>query len=579
MLQVTLSRANRLLGICLTLLIAALLLAACGGSSGNAPATSASAQEETGAAGEETEAVGSVASVGGSGGAEVAEANWVATGAPTSLNMYRNWNFSTFDALGNVLEGLQRYSPEGKTEPALAISAKRLNPTTYEYQLDPKTKFSDGSPVLASDVAYSMNYARNPNNGFFTGTYYQAASVSDVEATGPHTVVVHLSKPNNLWATFTAYPAMWVMPEHLIKEHESSEDLGTPGALPIGSGPYKIVSYVPNQSVTLEPNPYWEGAEPKIKKLTLSFVEDDATRLQAIKSGQADGTFSVPPNNVRNYEQLENVNLARYRSAYYGNVEFVMTKPPFDDVHIRRMFAYATDREALIKSVLGGNARVAQALTPPEMWVNNGVTEQEVQKRYDEFPYQYEFDMEKAKSELEKSKYAGTTVSFEFLVPSDETPYVASALQNTAQNLATIGVHMKIKAVPGAQLYAGVYTHRATNSLQGEANIGFSDIPNGMENPYLNFYSGFAIPTAYNVSYYKNKEMDELLAKALEDPNPKQASAAGLDAVELSMKDLPQFTLWWEDTVTAISKSLAATEIGSWSLLGPWALSLSGAKE
>jgi peptide/nickel transport system substrate-binding protein len=545
-----------------TAIVAAILFSGCGSSS-------VQSRDSQGA-------VGAVASAGTNGGGEVSSATWVFTGAPSSLNIFKSWEYATFYALGNVLQGLQKYSAAGKLEPALAESAEQVNGVTYRYQLNPTAKFSNGQPVLASDVAYSLNYARDPKNGFFTGTYYEAADVRSVEAVGAHTVVVHLKKPNSLWEKFPAYPAMWVMPESEIVEHK--EDLGTPDALPIGSGPYKIVSYVPGQSVTLEPNPYWTGPKPKIRKLTLSFVSDDATRFIAIKTGQADGTFRVPPDGVRNYEHLTNVNLARYQSAYYGNVEFIMTKSPFDDVHIRRMFAYATDRQGVIDGVLGGNARLAQALTPPEMWLNDGVDEKEALASYQTYQ-QYPFDLEKAKEELEKSKYAGTKLSFEMPFPSDSDTYIGDALQNTAQNLAKIGVDMKVTQMTGAQLYGSTYTNRATNGLVGFANIGFSDIPDGLENPYLNYDSKFAIPTAYNASYYKNKRMDDLLEGALRGSIPKQRADQAFEALKLSMKDLPQFTLWWEDTVTAVNKRLVANDLGAWTILGPWALTLSGAKE
>lgn len=491
----------------------------------------------------------------------------------------RAFGVSAFYTLGNVLQGLEQYNADGKLEPALAESVKKVNPVTYEYQLDPNAKFSNGEPVLASDVAYSMNYSRDPKNGFYTGAYYEGSDVKEIEASGKHTVIVRLSKPNSLWEKFAGYPAMWVMPEKQFTEH--GKDLGTPAELPIGSGPYKIVGYEPEQSVTLEPNPYWQGPKPKIQKLTLSFVADDPTRLVALESGQADGTFRVPPAEVRNYERLDNVNLAHYQSPFVGIVGFVMTKKPFDDIHIRRMFAYATDRQGVIDGVLGGNARVAQSLTPPQEWINDGVSEKEALEEYAKYP-QYSFDLEKAKEEFEKSKYAGEKLSFTVELPSEgpsAESAVEDAMQNTAQNLAKIGVEMHVVQKPVAQLYGNDYTNRATNGLQAYANTGFGDTPDGLENPYLNYYSKFAKPTAFNSAYYKSAEMDQFLEAALAAAEPPEAAKEGFKALNLAMKELPNFTLWWLDAVSAVNKRLVATNLGPWTVYGPWALSLSGAKE
>jgi peptide/nickel transport system substrate-binding protein len=554
------------LGTCCVVAASFLFIAGCGGGS-----SSSSSQTS-----ESLATAPVVAGTEGSGGGAVPSSTWVFTGAPASLDFYTSFELSNFFALGNVLQGMEQYGPEGESEPALAESSEQVNPTTYKYSLNPKAKFSNGEPVLASDVAYTMNYARDPKNGFFTAAYYEGADVKEITAEGPHTVIVRLSKPNSLWAQYPAYPAMWVLPQTQIEEHPN--DLGTPAALPIGSGPYKIVGYSAGQSVTLEPNPYWEGPKPAIKKLTLSFVSSDSTRLIALKSGQADGTFQVPLPSVGNYERLSNFNLLKYQSNYYGNVSFMETTKPFDDVHIRRMFAYASDRQGVIDGVLGGNAAVAQAQTVPSMWITNGVSEKEALEEYAKFP-QYPFDMKKAKEELEKSKYAGEKVSFDVDVNSEEgNTAVTDALQNTAQNLEQIGVEMHVKALPAAQLYGNVFAERATNGLQALAISGFGDIPNGLEIPYLSFYSKFATPSAFNVSYYKSPEMDKLLLAALESTNKRQSAESSFKALSLSMKDLPELTLWWENTITAVNKNLAAENLGAWSLSGPWALDLSGAK-
>ena len=147
---------------------------------------------------------------------------------------------------------------------------------TWTVKIRDDVKFTDGEPLTASDVAFTYN------------TVKASSSVNDftmldyAEAVDDTTVVFHMATPFSIWPYTMAI--VGIVPEHAY-------DPATYGSNPIGSGRYILKQWDRGQQVILEANPDYYGAAPKMKQVTILFMEEDAAFL-AVQAGQADVAYT-----------------------------------------------------------------------------------------------------------------------------------------------------------------------------------------------------------------------------------------------------------------------------------------------
>src|SRR4029077_11900767 len=123
----------------------------------------------------------------------------------------------------------------------------------------------------------------------------------------------------------------------------------------------------------------------------------------AVRSGQVDGTFKVPQDQIGQYMSLSDirVSLVPERLPAYYSLDF--EDPPFDDIHVRRALAYATDKAGMVKAVLRGYGQPAPTMPPPQQW-GDLMSQAKVRAFYASLPH-YTYDLAKAKAQLAASAY------------------------------------------------------------------------------------------------------------------------------------------------------------------------------
>lgn len=175
----------------------------------------------------------------------------------------------------NIVEPLL-YFVGGKAAPGLAdkwtISADKK---TYTFHIR-DAKFSTGAPVTADDVVFSLKTMQKSPVTDIASAY---ASVTGIAKTSDSTVKVTLSQPST--AFFEGMGSL----AGLIQPQADASKISTD---PIGTGPYKLVKYVPNSSITLTANPYYWGTKPAIPNVTIDIIADEGALLNALRAGQAD---------------------------------------------------------------------------------------------------------------------------------------------------------------------------------------------------------------------------------------------------------------------------------------------------
>ena len=238
---------------------------------------------------------------------------------------------------------------------------------TWTVTIRDDVKFTDGEPLTAEDVAFTYNTCRDVSSVNDFTMLEEAVAVDD------YTVEFHMNEPYSIWPYTMA--VVGIVPAHAYDENY--------GQNPIGSGRYIMKQWDRGQQVIFEANPDYYGEEPKIKKLTVLFMEEDAA-LAAAMAGQVDvahtaaaySEMTIDGYSLLAVETVDNrgFNLPATEpqeidGVVYGNA---LTS----DVNVRRAINLAIDREEMIENVLNGYGTVAYSICDKMPWYNEAsVTE------------------------------------------------------------------------------------------------------------------------------------------------------------------------------------------------------------
>ncbi len=490
---------------------------------------------------------------------EVPEVTIGLTSPELSLNLLIGPTIPNISLMANVLQGMVAYDSSGELQPGLAEEWEQTSPTEYVYTLKSGQKFSNGDPVTAEDVAFSMNYAMDPATGAVTSSFY--LTVKSIEATGPDEVTVSLKTPDPTWDYVPGTYPGWIYEKDSLEA--AGENLGGPKGIPIGSGPYEITEFTADH-VTFERNEFFSGEAPTVEKFTVRLIDDDGTRLAAMQAGDIDGALYVPLQSTQQWEALSDVNLYSVTSPALDLMWFNTTKPPFDDAHVRRAFMYAFNREAVVDNVLNGNATVANPQVLPEFWVNE-MSAEEAEQRTDEQGPQYPYDMDKARDELAQSNQPdGFSVTAYYTASA---PELGLALQTLTESLKELNIDLTLRELTDA----AYYERAGSGDFEMLSSTGAFDYPDPLGYYYLVNCGCAAAPNGFNFSRYANPNVDKLFERAYADTDDASRVDKILEIVSTIATDVPSPTVWFRNSVTALDSDLALTDLGPWTtLVTPW---------
>ncbi len=276
----------------------------------------------------------------------VAQELTVATNAePDVLDTAKSGSPQGFTTLNNVYESLNWQDVNGNTIPALAESWDILDGgKVVVFHLRHGATFHSGDPVTAQDVVWTheryLKYGR-----FYVGI---ARYIDRVEATDDYTVKITFKQPD---AEFLAIHPILVESKKYFDRVGEAEFTKHP----VGTGPYKIVNYVPGQYLDLEAyDKYW-GPKPQIKKARFYFVQDANTRLAKLRAGEVDLMMATPYTVVDDLQKA-GFTIAKLTSQPTTSIQFQLKNPnvPWHDLRVRQAISHAIDRKAIIKGLLHG---------------------------------------------------------------------------------------------------------------------------------------------------------------------------------------------------------------------------------
>lgn len=469
--------------------------------------------------------------------------------APNVLDIAHGFNTPSTLAQFAILDTVVTLGEDGSIQPSLAESWTEPKPGTYVFKLRPGVVFSDGSPVTADDVAFSLRRHTDPK------VASQAAStvtlVKKVEATGEHEVTVELKSPT---PTFLPNAALvWqVVPRRLAEAHP--DDLGTPEAPTLGTGPYKVASFSVD-GLTLERNDRWWGGKAPMAKVKITAISEPEAMRLAIASGSVDGTTVVPPQDARKWEGMKQVKVRYYPGMSTAFLALNVKNKYLSDVHVRRAIAHAVDRAAVQRTAVGDKASPASTILPlPQLQAMYGPEHEQVAASLPAYPH----DLAAAKAEMAKSAYPDG-FPLKVTYPSDDQR--VDALQSVAADLAKIGIQVELKAMPRDAERAKRFRHEdLTMSL---TELGYGTPDPGETLPDL-LGSVAAKPQGFNFAQYTTPELDTKLDRMLGLKGEERKAEVKEILVEAA-EQMPYVPLYYVHYGIALNEKFTE-QIGPWTI-------------
>jgi peptide/nickel transport system substrate-binding protein len=453
------------------------------------------------------------------------------------------------NTLAQVLEGLVRFrSGTLEIEPALAesyhISEDGL---TYTFHLRSGVRFHDGTPLDAAAAQWSFARQMDPGHpGHLPGASFQYwnylyQEVAAVEAAGEMKLVFRLSAPNAaLLRSLAIFPAYLVSPAALAAHGTEFP------RRPVGTGPYRFVSWAPNQAIVLERNAdYWDAAHAaRFERLVFKVVPENTVRLLELRSGHVQGLDGLQPAELASVRADPRFIVHTAPGLNVGYLAFNLENPRFADPEVRAAIALALDREELRRVVLADTGTVARYPMPP------GFLGEPAEPRFD-LPH----DPEQARALLAKhAALFRTPVRLHVMTaPRPFLPEPVQAASLIRGQLERVGVPVEIVA-------RDFKTHLDTVRAGGHelALLGWIGDNGDTDNFLSIFFGSWAAEkgAATNISFYRNPEMDALLLAARRTIKPADRAALYERALSLWRRDLPLIPLLTGDQIVVLRREV-----------------------
>lgn len=370
----------------------------------------------------------------------------------------------------NIYDGLIIRGPDLKLQPGLATKWTYLNGgKTLRFTLRKNVKFHDGEPFDAAAVKFTFDRLLGPEGkkGPQQANYN---SIKQVKVVDPNTVDFVLAQTDPVLLTKLAgYGAMIVPPKYIKEKGDTYFD-----AHPVGTGPFKFVSYKNGEFIKLAAyKSYWGGA-PKLANVTYRFIQEPATRVAELQAGRVDIATAIPVAQAATVKNNANLTLQAVPSPTVQALRLNVSHAPTGDLRVRQALNYAVDKDAIIKSILQGYASPITSLQSSKSF------------GYDPTLKGYPYDPAKAKQLLAAAGVKpGTSVGIDFVGTDAVFREVAQAVAGFFQ---AVGLKPDLKTYETNTFYSDIIPKNKTSNAY---QMGWGGWTFDFDNTaYLLYHSG-----------------------------------------------------------------------------------------
>lgn len=389
-----------------------------------------------------------------------------------------NWS------IGRLLyDQLIRRNNDGTYSPHLATEwSCSEDGLEWSFTLRDGVTFTNGEVLDAEDVQYTIERFKHEN-------LRQASNwttLDCVEIIDANHVVVKFTEANGAFESIIS--ELSILPKDTIEEVGKDEFF----TAPIGSGPYKFVSWTQGSLILFEKNEEYWGEPGVVDVIEYHTITDDTTRISAFLAGDIDWVDNVPGDQIPMIEAMGDVEIVpvtTWDAIYLG---LKCDVAPFDDINFRKALNISFDRQAIVDQLLGGGSAAYWPVGEGVLGYNADVTP-------------IEQDLEEARRLVEASSYDGRTLSF--VGPSTWYARTSEVMQYIASCWQEIGINVSIEIIDGA-----TFTDRRAG---GDYDIYYTGCSHVGGDPILYFNQRIVQDTM--CSGYVNEDLNEMILDVISE--------------------------------------------------------------
>lgn len=420
---------------------------------------------------------------------------------PSTENVSANVLLQMFDTLLYI-------APDGSLQPMLAERWEQPSPTTYRFYIKKGVKFHNNEEATAEDVKFTLDRALSPAG---VTAHALIRDLKSVDVIDKYTVQLNMKNPST--------PFLFALGESWAGiVNKKAVTKGDPVTQPIGTGPFKFVSWRKADRVILERFEDYHGKKPNFKNLILRAIPEASSRTIELQSGGVDVAINIHFTDFKRIEKDKNLKLLRAPSNRTEFFELNIERETLKDVRVRRAIKMALDIPGLQRAVWRGVGSTPTAPLAPGMQYSIA--------KNTPMPQQNVEGAKKLLSEAGVKNLKLTLVTYEFKEYQD----AATIVQNM---LADVGIEVVIRV-----LEMGAYYDVLRN---GDFDISTSAWGNNL--PDAEFFFGRKFHSnsigALNYSRYNNPKFDECVERGRRTPEGSDRAAAYAEAQQLLIQDVP----------------------------------------
>ncbi len=383
---------------------------------------------------------------------------------------------------------------------------------SWTFKLRPGLTFHDGEALTAEDVVFTFERILDPESGYAYSS--QIETIDEVVAVDDLTVEFKLNRVTGPFEIYMAFPGSSIVPKDLV---ESGHDLN---AEPVGSGPFKFVSYTPRNVIEFVKNEnYYEEGRPYFDAMSYRIVSDATALSNGLKSGEIQFSNEVPPKDWQAIISKSNmVDASIEGSRYYWMVPN-HKREPLGNPLVRQAIAHALNRQAIVQGAFFGQATpIVGGVIPEWNWGYAGL----------KF-FEPKGNIEKAKQLLAEAGVApGTPIT---LTMVSSWPPMMSMAPIIQANLSQIGLKAEIDTMEVPRYWDEIWGPSKFDLTAMYWLSPLADPDDFVTNTY-------ATTAAVNVQQGGSKEMDDLMLAAKSAVTPEERKALYRQQQELSLETM-----------------------------------------
>jgi len=420
-----------------------------------------------------------------------------------------------------VFSSLLKTGPDLRIVPDLATSIHTDDRREYRVTIPAGVRFHDGRELTSADVVYTFRRFLDP--GFVSGRKGAYGNLASVDAADRHKVIFQLRTPS------AAFPAnltnMGIVPEGAGDRLARN---------PIGSGPYRLVTFVPDDHVELEAfDAYYRGA-PANSGIIVKVVPDETMRGLELRNGSVDLVVNdLSPDLVHGLEQRGLLQVVTGPGIDYAYVGLNLRDPILADLRVRQALSHAINRADIVRYLRRDQARETASIVPSMSWAHA-----------DDLPT-YPYDPARARALLDAAGFRdpdndGPQPRLRLTLKTSTTEAYRLQAAVLQQQLQAVGIALDLRSYEFATLFADVIGGNVqlyTLIFVG-GSVSDPDILRRV------FHSTQVPPAGFNRAHYRNADVDALLDRATAAQTEAERRAYYTAAERLIAREVPMISLW-----------------------------------